>query len=275
MADDGASLIRLDSLFNNFPANTESKEATWFQGLRFACWGADIAYRRIWRAVEPIMGWTMPEASEPVTVREMPQQSVIEPLVDVWSFIDAAVRIDKFLGVCPLPRITSPRASAGALPGAEFDRVREMFRTASSAAVEMRNHVQHAPTRLDALVSAGRPVWGVLALGMAAERDDATRVVIFSAGAFDEDAFRINMTLVEGGARFSAVREDLDLAALYVAIGEVVDHLEQVLQDALVVHKSKLDVAIGDGGTPPSFPELLLVREYTRRPDRAGGGAAP
>jgi hypothetical protein len=265
-------LFALDSPFNNLPANLDERQAAWLHGIRFACWGAQISYDRLWTAAdafrEPGRG---PEPGELPRVQPLDATTVLAPLVDAWTFVDAAVRIEKFLGVPAFPRVVSSLTPKGGAPGSAYDLVRQMYRDASASALKIRNHVQHTPTRLDALVSAEQPLWGLLRLAFHVDREDTTRVVTFFAGTFVEADITVHMPLTEGKAWFSVLGEDIDLGALYVAIGEVADHLNATIITSLESYKAAEGIAVDVG--PPLFADGALIRDFTRvpaRPDDSG-----
>lgn len=258
-------LVDLDSPFNSIPANLDEREAAWLHALRLTCWGAEIAYGRIWEAAQNFTQES-PEPGAPDGVRRLAQLSVLAPLSDAWTFIDAAVRVRKLLDRCPLSRVSSELTPLGGPPGSGFDRVRQAYRDASASAVAVRNLGQHAAERLDAHASAKRPMWGLLSLAFHVDREDTTRVVTFCAGIFAEADINVDMPLNEGCALFSAERERVDLRTLYVAIAEVTDYMSVMVTAAIEAHKAKAGIAFGDRGQPPFFPDTAYIRDYTRVP---------
>jgi hypothetical protein len=134
-------LIAEDSPLRLPPPGLDRKQTLYFDGIRYSVDMAHLAHARLRRTLREL-------THTPQKHERPPELEIVSAILDAWSIVDAVYRLRKLLLHCPgLKQKTPPMT---------------LFRTRTEGVESLRNSVQHLNTEINALVTEGVPVWGVL-----------------------------------------------------------------------------------------------------------------
>jgi hypothetical protein len=214
----------------------DSRQALFFDGIRFAIEAADFAHARLRGTLLSLarsLGCAAPMHAETPAA-----------IVDAWSIVDSLHRLRGLIQYAP-----------GLERRQQWPALR-VFQDATSAVEDLRNVAQHLNQEIQAMADANWPVWGVLKWFVVNENRTGGRICTLVAGRIAPRA----VTVLQPGGRsipeselplgmitLSAHNAELCLSDAMEHVRRVTDALENALrtQQGPDVPTSGSDVLIG------------------------------